>query len=352
MDLDSISSGAWITVSEASASSGVSQRAIYDWIESGKVRSRTIEEVRYVNSDDIAAQYWNSISRRAFFKKTAKVIGSIVTAGISGWGLFMWDRWASDRSHNARIEIGQLFSEWNDINLVPGTAHPQFGFHPDIVEAQDKLIKLIHKDKMKTEFRSLVDLPAVDRNRNLLLIGGPISNRTSREWQGFMRDQHSGTLTRSRRHPYGLRWEFLYPSSKNYAMQVRRYVCGQLVSTSQKFIEDAQATHVARERCGSVDAETGKLTGDVLLISYLPNILSASSEGNAIVDVADLHGQGDKAFARILQEDSLRLELYEATRKRGFRFFQALYEVPVYHQDDIKHTDSGNPRLIDVFRLA
>lgn len=71
-----------------------------------------------------------------------------------------------------------------------------------------------------------------------------------------------------------------------------------------------------------------------------------------ILDIADLHGLGDQAFALIGEQEGLRKELYDATFKRGMRSFQVLYEVPVMNDLSAQVTKPGVPRLIDVHRVG
>jgi hypothetical protein len=76
----------------------------------------------------------------------------------------------------------------------------------------------------------------------------------------------------------------------------------------------------------------------------LPNADDRGSLGGTIIDIGDLHGQGDKLFAQILRDNATRRELKRRIG-RG-RYFQALYEVDVRHDDASMLTEPTGARLV------
>jgi hypothetical protein len=278
--------------------------------------------------------------------------GSFVSgfiSGIVGSGtkFFLWDQLAGLESKPVP-SIEELFPFWKDIQLVPGIVHPVDGFNPDVKDAQVKIAPLMYRS-VPVECLSLEKLPEAALHRDLLLIGGPITNPISCKLHGYQFEGQK--ISVSPITDVGTRWSFHYPYRTTEDMAFRRYVGGTLRAAWPQAIID----HKARGKAAvplypKVNPETEQILSDYLLITVMPNDLRPDSTGATIIDVADLHGQGDKTFTDILGDSELCRELHDASK--GKRYFQVLYEVPVTHDDEKKLSMPGRPHLMDIFALG
>ncbi|HRI04067.1 MAG TPA: hypothetical protein PLL77_10015 [Pyrinomonadaceae bacterium] len=346
------------SIAETARHLGISEAVVRGRIKRGELEAETIDGRKFVKIDSSlipAAQPSNSDipsvqpstidpwSRRSFI---AGIGAGVVSVACSDVAVKIWDYFQLDTIGKSPKDIGRLFSGWRNMQIVPGEIHPNFGFHPDIVDAQMGLLPLL-EPKQVMQLR-LEELPKPNPNAHLLLIGGPVSNQLSRCWRGF--ELNNGVLRSDGKLRSALRWEFMYPEVSK-GQRFRRYVNGDVIESRQKYLADRDRPGKLGKESATKDPETGFLTHDWLLITHIPNIIKDSAAGNAIIDVADLHGQGDKAFSTILQNDQLRNDLYTATIKKGARYFQALYKVPVVHDNELKRTIAEIPELWDVFLI-
>ena len=243
------------------------------------------------------------------------------------------------------VDLLDLFPSFDKTQLVPGSHHPAEGFHPDVLAALNGLAPILNglQPTKYVEFRSL---PAPDLSKDLLLLGGPISNELSLKLHGHTFSGKKISPLPNQRS--GFRWHFFYPEPTFGEPAYSRYVSGQLLPKMRKAIVDTRApsnANVFDSRCG----DDGLISTDYLLITVQPNPF-ANGNGSTVVEVADLQGQGDKAFSRLLANDAARRELQ--TELRSSRHFQALYEVPVVHNSSRAETMPGIPKLRGIAPLT
>lgn len=286
------------------------------------------------------------MTRRAALASGARAVaGKFLLAGAGGWVFIAWDglkaRWA------AEVEVNDLFPRWAEVQVVPGRHHPIDGYPPDVKIALDRLTPLIPRSHPVVTV-GLDHLPSANLAGELVLIGGPVANMLSRQLHGYRFSNNKLSVRPMRK--TGFRWCFSYPYRKAEDPHFSRYIGGELRETMPKAIIDLHGTGpMAVPRFSAVDPESGKIRSDFLLLTVTPNTLLRYSSGSSIVDVTDLQGQADKVFADLLLDDGRRVELAKAVRRK--RHFQALYEVPVMHDDRKRETRPGVPTLIDVHVL-
>jgi hypothetical protein len=280
-------------------------------------------------------------------KRTFLALGrTLFVTGISGWVFFLYEKLGGLRSE--AIEIEDLFPNWSDFQVVPGTHHPVYGYHPEIQTALESLAPLMRR--LDPVVMAGADaLPPADLARELMLIGGPVSNAISSRLHGY---RYAGRKISVRPYKHtGLRWCFYYPYQRDDDPKSIRYIFGKLQPTMPKGIIDLNASRLlAPPRFSRFDEATGLIRSDYLLLTVVPNSLCRYSTGSTIIDVADLQGQGQQVFADILRFSDRRKELANALR--GKRYFQALYEVPVSHDDQKRTTTPSEAKLIDVHVLT
>lgn len=279
-------------------------------------------------------------------RKALMALGKFFCLGMSGWIFVCYDKLQPYLSQRL-VEIEDLFPWWPDVQVVPGSHHPVYGYHSDVRIALEQLTPLLRVTKPLL-VRELNELPSSDLARDLLLIGGPVANAISLKVHGY---QYSGKkISVDRVEDTGLRWSFHYPYKTDDDPSYSRYVDGRLEPKMPKALVDHHASApLAQPRYCPIDSHTGRIRGDYLLVTVVPNKLTSYSTGSTIIDVADLQGQGDKVFP-ILLDDSHRGELAGAVK--GKSYYQALYEVAVKHDDEFCVTFPGPPRLIDVHILG
>lgn len=271
-------------------------------------------------------------------------IGAIASQGISGWGTWAWEKWSK---RVIDVDPLEIFPSFASTQLSKGEHHPERGFHSDVRVALDEMTSILIARRSATEL-PLEALPEVNRDGNIILLGGPISNELTRELHGhtISPEKKVSKLPNSR---MGFRWHFGYPEQSTADPTFGRYVDGVFARTWPKFVIDTKAnTDSTRYLESGYDPQTGLITSDYLLITVQPNTLGSHATGNTIVEISDLQGQGDKAFPRLLQNPNAMRDLADAVK--GMRHFQALYSVPVKHITN-KSTEPELPERIGVFNL-
>jgi len=346
----------YMTIAEAAKILRTSKHKIKNLAKKGVLTSHPLGKLLYIErrSVEYLAKQWSftapegSVDRRAFLA-LGKVIG---LAGINGWVFFMYKKLeklepSSANLEQSEVEIEDLFPMWPDVQVVPGSHHPVDGYHPDIQIALERLTPLVPRiDPIVTAGADA--LPPADLSRDLVLIGGPVSNVISLSLHGY---KYTGDkISVSPERNTGLRWCFHYPFPSDDDLPYSRYVDGKLRTTMPKALVDTHASgYLAKPQFCKTDPQ-GRIEFDYLLLTVVPNSIRSNFTGSTIIDVADLQGQGDKVFADVLRDSASISELAEAVN--GKRYFQALYEVPVAHDDSQCATTPATPRLLDVHLLA
>ncbi len=297
-------------------------------------------------------------TRREFFKKSAITTLKVIACGSSGFLVKIWDEYISSKKPEIPT-FNEMFTEWKTFELVPGRIHPKYGFnqqiHPDIIEAESEIANLIIPTNVDYEYVKWSLLPKPLYENNLFLIGGPLSNDLSRNWRGFSVNStkdKTGQLYLPNGMQNEMRWEFLYSEYDGFSSKPVRYVDNKEYESEPKFLLDSHNNSTLNQINAKLEPGTNKILSDFLLITYIPNILPGGSKSFSILDIADLHGLGDQAFALIAKDEGLRTQFYEATFKKGIRKFQVLYEVPVYHDNILKKSFPKKPRIIDVHKIT
>ena len=286
-------------------------------------------------------------TRRGFVRKCLNVAGPALVVGFHGYVFHLWEKY--EHLKHSRVPLQDLFPMWETVQVVPGTHHPVFGYHHDVQMALENLVPLVPRSHPVVTAR-LKDLRPANKAGNLVLIGGPITNDISLRIHGYEFDKNMKISIKPVGNT-GLRWLFYYPFKRPDDPSFSRYDEGMLRETMPKAIMDQRASGMlAAPRFSGVDYSTGMITSDFLLVTVIPNTLLRSSTGSSIIDIADLHGQGDKVFAELLRDNDRRRELHESVGRQ--RYFQALYEVPVTHDESTRETTPGSPRLLDVQVLS
>lgn len=262
-------------------------------------------------------------------------------AGTGVIGNFTYERLTKKEVH---VDLLDLYPSFSKTQLVPGSHHPDEGFHPDVYDAMCGMATLVGQGP--TTSTSFGALPTPNLTGDLLLLGGPISNELSCRLHG-----HSYTnrkITPLPENRSGFRWHFYYPEPVPMEHAYSRYVSGKRDPKWRKAIIDTKLPVSANEidsRC----EDDGSISNDYLLITVQPNTFAPGS-GTSIVEVADLQGQGDKAFSTLFANEAARHEL--KAELRFTKYFQALYEVPVVHDSKAATTSPGTPRLVGVSPLG
>jgi excisionase family DNA binding protein len=346
----------FITSAEAAARMGVSESTVRRRIASGELRSVRDGNRVLVDESSVPAADTKRLNRREFLKFGVKATFGVLGVASSGFGVFALDKYFLNKREPVPA-LNEMFPEWRSFHLVPGMVHPVYGEHPDILKAQGDIAQLLLPDGMQPKLLSWTDLPYVRPDTNLFLIGGPLSNAVSRKWRTFEMREDDSSSGRGRLYLPGgpiseLRWEFDYRKPDDRMPRPQRYINGLLNVSEPKFILDANRPNSPHPIQAKLQSDTDLLATDFLLVTYIPNRLDGGGGAHMILDIADLHGLGDQAFALIGEQEGLRKELYDATFKRGMRSFQVLYEVPVMNDLSAQVTKPGVPRLIDVHRVG
>lgn len=344
-----------LTVKETAHELDLSESTVRNYLNSKKLELKIIDGKHYVTTKSIK----NLNKEKQKSKKTGGDIWSrrafMATIGVFAlsplYNKVVVD-WMADSFGNNAVEtdIRDLFSNWNELNLFPGIAHPKYikGFHPDVAEAQNSISKLMDASG-KVEFRPLDQCLKMSLNENYLLIGGPISNELSRTLHGYKVVNQKISENPSQSNDF--RWHFNYPESKQTDYKYSRFVNGEERSTMPKAIVDKLAKVGTRKyNLPQIYTENERISTDYLLLTVIENKLSGKSTGKQIIDIADLNGQGNKAFAIIMSDKNRRNQLRKAVNNKPY--YQALYEVKVLHDDFNRITSLGEISLINVHLLS
>lgn len=338
------------TATQAGALLGVSESKVRKLSDSGRIESYRIGRrvfFRRASVENYARGQPGAVTekrytRRGFLAFGKTFLWAAATAGMSGWGVAVCDK--INEGELRPVDVADLLPSWADIQIVPGSHHPVLGYHPDIQIALDRLARIVPRT-LPVVGRSVNELPLPDFGRDLILVGGPVSNVLSEQIHGY--SFHGDKISPMPFRETGLRWCFHYPHKSDSDPLLRRYVAGEVRPSMPKGVVDLNAhSPLDCPMYPSYDPETERIQSDYLLVTVLPNQFGARSTGATLIDVADLQGQGDKAFACIMEKEELRREL--GTRVGRNRYFQALYRVAVHHDDHLRETTPGAIELIDV----
>ncbi len=229
---------------------------------------------------------------------------------------------SGSRSADPRDWLQALFGPWQQYSAVPGTDHKDFAsrsgttaIHPDIREAYNGILPLWEGAGRSLQPVAEENLPTYVLTDPIILIGGPVSNTLSRQWQDYRRSEKTGLVERVRGRRTRRRWRFAYTLNSPTSEGPARYVNGSLHRSSPAAIEDLRrpktpalfAVKAGRDRM---------LLSDYLVLSFVKNTLRSGS-GASIIDVSDLHGQGNKAFARLVNDPDRLSELINQLRARA-----------------------------------
>jgi hypothetical protein len=238
-----------------------------------------------------------------------------------------------------------IFDDWFSHLIVPGIAHPAFKeIHPDIKESCNTISKSWIKEGVKC-ITKLSDkrLASVRSNNSLLLIGGPISNMLAREWQGFRRNPKTKIIEFTNSFSIKRRWRFQYRFEDNPKNKIIRYVNKSPHRSMPQAIKDEKTNEYRWPR----GDKEGFLHFDWLIISFVKSVWDKTGRAN-IIDVSDLHGQGNKAFSDLMNSYEQLSALFYCLDKNGLRgqHFQALYKIIVEHVENVSRV--RDYQLIDV----
>lgn len=272
------------------------------------------------------------LDRRAILRAAAAVFGG----GLVG-GSVAWVHEALGDPRRALPERLERIFPLREAALVPGNANLDSlrQMHPDINDALGAMFELFRgpADVSMTVQNTLPVRPDGD----LVLVGGPVSSLSSRAWRGFAAVGPDGAFVQVKAPAQRLRWEFCYHGIDWHGPAPRRYLSSQEKDSRPKWIID-------REGGGPVpyarDTESGFLDEDLLLVTVIRNPFAGpeTSKPTWLVDVADLFGQGDKAFGSIMADPHHVAALHRQVEAHGCRAFQALYRVPIDHDHDWRRT--------------
>ncbi|WP_149303165.1 helix-turn-helix domain-containing protein [Pareuzebyella sediminis] len=336
-----------VTVKQAAEFLKVSESTVRAYINKGILKGEKLNK-QFISLDSIKELQ----KTRGYRKNRATLVLGFLGSMIGTVPAIVWDEYKGlDDKNLSKTEIRSVFNFWDKITLHPGQTHPKWGgLHPDVKHASREIVKLteLPEDAL---FVGYDGLPDTEKQGNLLLIGGPISNDLSCELHGYkFLNENKISIKPSKN--IGTRWSFYFPvPEKGDLLGFSRFVEGEEIKTWPKAIEDNQLKGAAKGPIFSpFDPHTGRIISDFLLITVVPNQLTKYSSGSTIVDVADLHGQGNKAFSQIISNKDRLKELMDAVD--GKRYYQALYEVFVSHDDYQKTTNIKKIELVDRFFLV
>lgn len=241
------------------------------------------------------------------------------------------------RSSDSLDWARNFFGELRHYSALPGRANLDTrpgGIHPDILRPFNGLANVLADQGTEFKAVSLDELPDAALDSQLLLIGGPVSNAIARKWQGYTRNPKTSIyeFTGSK---VPRRWRFEYKLNPEVAPRPKRFVDNILKESWPQAVWDERTSQFLFAR---IDQD-GLLVEDRLLLTFAPNPYSRT--GADILDVSDLHGQGNESFAELLAS-KLRLQalshaLDEANVRPG-EHFQALYRVFVKNDTDKRIT--------------
>lgn len=299
------------------------------------------------------------IDRRSFFKRWIGAISLAHLGALASISSFALTVYREIRNHtDPHIQtldvLEDLFVDWGRYTLLPGSANVDFRaeVHPDIIQACRAIEPLWRRPGRPVEYRSAEQLHPATKSDSLFLIGGPVSNAWAQEWQGYTRDS-DGYLHRTHPPSLDLRWYFKYALAEPKWSGPLRYVDGILKPSWPQAIVDTSSGDLIRpstmgpsRMLPNLPLPVKMLRTDWMVMSYLPNTLDTSSNTD-IIDISDFHGQGDKALGLLHNPPRLNQLLREVRASGATRYFQALFEIPVKHDEDPRSpAPSSRPQRI------
>ncbi|MFP5512568.1 MAG: hypothetical protein ACLGJC_05765 [Alphaproteobacteria bacterium] len=169
-----------------------------------------------------------------------------------------------------------------------------------------------------------------DYNRNIITIGSPRSNRSSRDLLGYHGKE-------------GVYYQGKPLVDLDKTSDIRlpiEHVCnGNLIEGSVKYSIGGEARHVRKSALFDRGARTdniltprlnasGEITRDYLLISLVPNIRSNQKDsGHRVLEIAGIHSPGTVAFSKLIEDQLLMNELTRQIKSTNSQFWQALISV-------------------------
>lgn len=283
-----------------------------------------------------------NINRRELAAMVAGYLVSVVVKPISDDKVVkIWDELVErlirddDPGYDLLRLVGSIFSPLSSYSLVPGNHNVDAFRHPDIFEPLENLVPFWSRSGHQVETIQAENLMLSPLDRNLLLIGGPVSNLASRHWRGMEKERGSGFIKRAQPSAINARWEFVYDFGKGKSEGIWRYVDGRLHQSWPQAIIDVDTPHELKEAGYNQKRDGPKiLQTDRLLITFA--LSPFSGQQKFLIDVADLHGKGNEAFARLLRNKDDLLELKKVLSDHHIYSgdpFQVLYDVHVEHHD-------------------
>lgn len=340
------------TIEEAADRLGRSVSTIYSYLRARTLEQETVEGKRHVTEKSIKLFEKNQgrasggkFSRRTFLTTVALFLAAPFYAKIVA-------DWLADfYGKNAiNVDIEDLFRYWDELNLYQGAAHPKHanGSHPDVAEAQSEISRFM-EGRGNVEFRPWEECLRLSYDNNFLSVGGPISNDISRKIHGYRLIDQKISIEPMIKTDF--RWHFHYPESSENDPKYFRFVQGQEVPTMAKGIYDRSPGLGGRKILyPGTYPESQRILKDYLLLTVVENQLGGKPTGKHIVDIADLNGQGNKLFPKIMADKERRKELSKEVK--GKPYYQALYEVEVEHDEYNMITYLGDYKLCGVHLLS
>ena len=268
--------------------------------------------------------------------------GALAVEGIRFLDSFSTSPYFTPQGSSTRDTLdwaADLFGDVRYSMALPGRANVDFGggeIHPDILRPYEELAGLLHRSGIDMVPVAIDRLPTATLDEQLLLIGGPVSNAVARAWQGYRQNPES-KIYEFVGSPVSRRWRFEYALDRATAPKPMRFVAGILKESWPQAIWDERSP--GSLQFAALDHSTGLLVEDKLLLTFAPNPFSKS--GTMMLDVSDLHGQGNEAFVQLLSNKNRLQALTDELHRQNIPLgtpFQALYSVFVEHDHDARVT--------------
>lgn len=277
------------------------------------------------------------VNRRRFGAMVRDVLVAVALLPIaSNEVVKIWDeiKGNDDPGNDLRELAGSIFGPLYSYSLVPGKHNVDAFRHPDIFEPLENLGPFWSHSGHQVETMRAENLILSPLDRNVLLIGGPVSNLASRHWRGMAQERGLGFIRQTQTPAINARWGFVYDFGKDKSEGIWRYVDGEPHQSWPQAIIDANNPGQLREAGYQKHDGFKMLQTDRLLITFA--LSPFSNQQKSLVDVADLHGKGNEAFTMLLRnkDELLKLEkVLHDQRIYSGRPFQVLYDVHVEHHD-------------------
>ena len=290
--------------------------------------------------------------RELFLLAMTAAVGNVLSDSFGHAAAWMW-RGLRPRSvpdiDEARSLFRSLFLvDTSQCGLHGGLVHEQYSneMHPDIKEGAE-LAGPLWSQLRSPVWAKHAEMPIRPKDYPLVTIGGPRSNLVSRRLHGF-ETELGGKVAALPGRSRG-RYSFNY-TDLSLENSPRRFVARELVAaTGRHALHDADRDQVLR----AITDSHGMLEADFLLVTSSQNPFAR--ESGRVVDIADLHGQGNKAAGQLLTDPVALEELAALVNDRKIdriHGFQALYLVPTTHEETRSFVRKGEFHLLDVSPLA